>query len=318
MSESIHIDANPRLIRDRETPVTIVIDFDRPTRVRGIHATFHAAERTEATYTVTTTDAKGRARTETRTAVEFCDIVKQPFLLFGSSRKGFFSRLLDSLLTWFGGGQHEIMEPGRKEFALSLKIPSQAPASFQGEKCEVFYRLHVQVDLPVKIDWSRTHSFSVGPKIPQHEVNPVHVVLPDEAGRSFWDRTLGKEVTLNLALDRDTLSAGESALAMLTVETPQPLKLDEISVELAGTESTRADGHTDSYIHRHPLDNIDSPNILSGDSVHEFNIRIPEIEGPHTGSGANFSISWCIEVRLRVPWAKDPVIRVPIHLVPGN
>ena len=316
MSESIHFDANTRLERDKETPVKIVVEFDKPTKVRGIHATFHAAERTEATYTVTTTDSKGKVRTETRTAVEYSDIMKKPFLLFGERRKGFFSRLFDSLKTWIGGGKHEIIEPGHKEFVLGLKIPERAPTSFEGKKCEVFYRLDAQVDLPIKIDWSNTHQFEVGPQISIDEIKPVHVVFPDESGRSFWDQKFGKDVTLNLALDRDTLSVGEKALAMLTVETPEPLKIDEISVELVGTESTTAHSHTDSCGHRHSLEDVGSPNVISNESVHEFDIQIPEIEGPYTQSGVNFDVSWHIEVRLEVPWAKDPVIRVPIRLLP--
>ena len=294
----------------------VFIDFEASTKVRGIHATFHAAERTEATYTVTTTDSKGKTRTETKTAVEYRDIAKETFLLFGSEKLGCLSSLTDSLATWFGGGKHEVVEPGQKEFSVSLKIPNQSPASFKGEKCEVFYRLQVDVDIPIKFDWSNTHSFEVGPHISNRDINPVHVIFPDESGRSFWDRTFGKNVTLNLAIDRDTLSVGEQALAMLTIETPEPLQISEISVELVGTESTKAQGHTDGHVHRHSLGNVESPNVISNESAHEFDIQIPKIDGPYTQTGANFSVDWQIEVRLKVPWAKDPIIQVPIHLLP--
>jgi hypothetical protein len=318
MSEKIQFEASSRLVPDTDSPVRIIVDFEKPTRVRGIHAAFHAAERTEATYTVTTSDGKGKTRTETRTAVEFHDIVHEPFLLFGKRRMGFFSRLIDSLLTWFGRGKHELVERGRKEFEINLKIPPDAPPSFKARKCEVFYRLEVQIDLPIKVDWTKSRSFDVGRQGATDDVNPVHGVFPDQAGRSFWDRTMGKNVTLNLAIDRDSMSPGEQALAMLTVETPEPLNVNGISVELVGTESTTAQGHKDSHIHRHPLQAVDSPNVISSESVHEFDLRIPEIDGPFTQNGKNFDVCWSIEVRLKVPWAKDPVIRLPVKLLPAN
>jgi hypothetical protein len=56
--------------------------------------------------------------------------------------------------------------------------------------------------------------------------------------------------------------------------------------------------------------------VISSESVHEFEILVPEIEGPHSQSGNNFEVNWTVEVRLFVPWAKDPTIRVPIRIVP--
>ncbi|MDA7928855.1 hypothetical protein N9B54_02735 [Mariniblastus sp.] len=315
MSKSIQFQESTELIRGQEVPIKIVIDLDKPTKVRGIHASFHAAEKTKATYRVTTSNGK-ETRTETRTATEYHDIVKESFLLFGSKRMGFFARLSDSLKTWFGGGTHEVMEPGPQEFSLNLKIPEDAPASFLGEKCEVFYRLNVQVDLPIRLNWSKNQSLEVGAKQLPQDIAPVHAVFPDELGRSFWDRTFGKNVILNLAIDRDIHSVGETSMAMLTVETPEPLQLTEISADLVGTESVTANGHTDSYGHRYPLQEIDSPNVISEESVHEFDIQIPEIDAPFTHSGKNFAVKWQIEVQLEVPWAKNPIISLPIILIP--
>ncbi len=304
---------------DEATPIQVVIRFDSATKVRGIHALFHGAERTEATYTVTTTDAKGKTRTETRTAVEHVDIVREEFLLFGARRKGFFSRLGDSMATWFGGGSHQLVEAGEHEFSLTLKIPDRSPTSFKGKKCEVFYRLKVSVDLPIKFDWSASKDFEVTPpKIEYHDTAPVHVVYPDESGRSFWDKTFGKDVKLNVAVDRDTLAVGEQALAMLTVESPEPLTVDRMDVSLVGRESTEAHGHRDSHIYQHSLGQIDAPSVISSQSVHEFEIVVPELEGPPTQSGEKFSIDWSIEVRLHIPWAKDPTIRVPVRILPAG
>ncbi len=311
------IPANPSLARDSDNPVQIVVSFDRPTKVRGIRAQFLAAEKTEATYTVTTTDSKGRSRTQTRTAVEHVEIAKESFLLYGSERLGFFSRIFDSLKTWFGGGKHELVGPGDQEYSLKLQIPADAPYSFKGKKCEVFYRLTVSVDLPIKVDLSSSYSFGVDPvPIPFAQTKAVHVAFPDESGRSFWDRTFGKDVTLNLAVDRDILISGERALGMLTVESPAPLEISKIDVSLVGTENTNANGHTDSYRHVYSLGEVDSPKVISSESIREFEVLTPHIEGPFSQVGTKYEINWAVEARIHIPWAKDPTIRIPVKLLP--
>ncbi|MFK7766049.1 MAG: hypothetical protein AB8B55_02320 [Mariniblastus sp.] len=318
MPEKIQIlSDHTALIRGQETTARVVLNFTKPTKVRGIHAVFHAAEKTTATYTTTTTDSKGRAKTETRTATQFVDIVKEQFLLHGAKRKGFFSRIGDSMATWVGGGSHVVLE-GEHEFPLVLHVPDNAPASFKGNKCEVFYKVDIAVDLPIKIDWSKSQGFAVTPeKVEFKDTAPVHVVFPDESGRTFWDKTFGKDVKLNLAVDRDRVSVGEQALAMLTVETPEPLKVNKMEILLVGTESTVANGHTDSFAYSYPLGQIDSPNVISNDSAHEFELEIPEIEGPHSQTGTHYEVVWTIEVRLKIPWAKDPIIRAPITIAPA-
>lgn len=317
MSVKINIQDQKQLIPGEKTPVRFVVNFDKATKVRGIRALFWAAERTEATYVVTTTDSKGKVKTETRTAVEHVDIAKESFLLRGQERKRFFSRLGDSLATWVGKGEHEKIGPGECEFHVDIAIPKNAPASFKGKKCEVFYRLKVEVDLPIKLDKSETQQFDVPPVgFDFDQVKAVHVTFPDESGRSFWDKTFGKKVTLNLAVDRDAMHPGEKGLAMLTVEAEDTLKVDQIEAKLVGTESSNANGHSDRHVHLHPLGDVQAPNIISSETVHEFDILIPEIEGPLTQTGKNFDIDWSIQVQLKIPWAKDPVIQVPIRIVP--
>ena len=279
---------------------------------------FWGAERTEATYVVTTTDSKGKVKTESRTAVEHVDIVKESFLLQGKERKGFLSRLSDSLATWVGLGEHEKIELGECEFHVDVSIPKNAPASFKGKRCEVFYSFKVDVDLPIMLDKSETEKFDVLPiDVDTDQVQAVHVTFPDESGRSFWDKTFGKMVTLNLAVDRDVIFPGETALAMLTVEAEDTLKVNQIEAKLVGTESSSADGHTDSHVHLHPLGDVNSPNLISSETIHEFEILIPEFEGPFSQTGKNFDIKWLIQVQLKIPWAKDPVIQVPIRILRG-
>ena len=50
------------LVRGKDLNVRIVVNATEEKKIRGIHAKFSGYERTEATYTVTTTDHKGRTK----------------------------------------------------------------------------------------------------------------------------------------------------------------------------------------------------------------------------------------------------------------
>ena len=316
MGSKIKIVSDQPLVRGEETPVKVQISFDKETKVRGIRALVHGAERTEATYTETSTDHEGKTTTTTRTAVEEHDIINEKLLLHGEERLGFFSRIGDSLATWVGGGKHEVLEPGDQEFTVNVKIPENAPASFSGKKCSVFYKVDVSVDLPIKMDWFKSLALELPTVKPGLEdAAPIHVTFPGESGRSFWDKTFGKDVKLNFAVDRDTLTTGESALAMLTVESPEPLKVKKVEIHLIGKESTVAHSHPDSHEYKYTLGQIDTPGVISSESVHEFDLTIPDNIGPVSQMGRNYSVAWHIQIQIHIPWAKDAFIKAPIRIV---
>lgn len=292
----------------------ININVTKPTKVRNITATFHGFERAKASYTTTNADGDS----DQKTATEVVEIMKDDFLLFGSQRKGFFGRLGDSASTLVGGGDHELLKPGTYEYTVDLEIPESAPPSIKGNLASVQYDLKINVDIPVKIDWGKTVTLPVFPvPVDFSQSQPAQAIFPDESGRSIWQKTFGKAVTMNLAIDRDTLTAGTQALAMLTVESPEPVKVNKIEIRLAGIESTDVNGHRDSTPHTTPLGEIDSPNMIADRSVHEFDVVIPNSLVPHSQSGKNFSVSWKLEAQIHIPWASDPVIRVPVTLLPS-
>jgi hypothetical protein len=50
-------------------------------------------------------------------------------------------------------------------------------------------------------------------------------------------------------------------------------------------------------------------------SAFEFTLAIPlESAIPPSAAGKHFEIEWRFEIRLDVPWAKDPRIKIPITL----
>ena len=311
--------ADQVLKRGQSNRINISIKFSKPTKVRGIRAEFKGFEKTSAEYTTTNIDSKGNSKTVTHTATEYVEIAKQEFLLMGGPRKGFFGRIGDSMKTAVGGGDHEEVGPVEQTFEVDVLIPEDAPASFKGKKCEVVYSISVSVDIPIKVDWHEKLSM----ELPAEPVNfaetiPVHVVFPDDTGRSFWNKTFGKDVRINLAVDRDTLTIGEQALAMLTVETPEPLKVKKIDVAVVGTESTSAQSYKDSYQHRISICEVDTPGLITNETAQEFEIVIPDSEAPLSQQGTNFNVAWAVELRLHIPWASDPIVSAPIRLLPAS
>ncbi len=304
------------LMRGKDLNVRVVINATEEKKIRGIQAKFNGYERTEATYTVTTTDHKGRAKTETRTAVEHHYIVQQEFLLAGTAPLGFFSGIGDAVSTMFGGGQNEILPAGEHEFQVTLNVPHDAPATLTGTHCRVAYQLKIHVDIPLAFDKKQTLDFPLTASEKKlADAEPAHVVYPDEAGRSFWQRTFVKDVTLNLAVDRNQMRAGDLINGMLTIDSAEPLKLNRIRLALVGDENCMAQGHSSSAQHRIELDDIDAPHVIGLQNTSEFSFTVPEFKEPVSAQGKNFAIVWFVEIRLEIPWATDPVIRLPITLV---
>ena len=68
------------LTRGRSVKVPVSMRLETPVKVRGIHARFHGAEETKATYTTTTSTGKSTTTT-THTAVEHVTITEQKHVL---------------------------------------------------------------------------------------------------------------------------------------------------------------------------------------------------------------------------------------------
>ena len=83
MSNEISFEAPTEIERDKPITIPITVVLDRPLKVRGIHAKFHGAEETKATYTTTSSDGKGRTTTQTHTAVQHVDVTTQAVLIKG-------------------------------------------------------------------------------------------------------------------------------------------------------------------------------------------------------------------------------------------
>jgi hypothetical protein len=317
MSNEIRIQPPAQqIIRGKPMTVSVVVVFDGPLKVRGIHAKFRGAEETTAVYTTTSTDSKGRTTTHTHTAVQHVDITTQAHLMSGNERLGFLGNLSDAVATIFGGGQHETMQPGDYPFDMEVSIPPDAPPTHVGKKTRVFYELSVQVDVPLAFDLKATQSFDVVPlSTLAVETTPVRTRYPDDAGRGLFDSLFGPDVRIEMALAADKFRLGESIEGIFRVETDTPLNCRGIRARLVGIENSQAHGHADRYTHQCDAVEVATPGVSSGSYKQDFSL-FAETEGPLTTKGKLFSIEWFVQIELDVPWAKDPKIRAPVVLLP--
>ena len=316
MTNAISIDPpSGELVRGESMKIPIVLRLESSIKVRGIHSHFHAAEETKATYTTTSTDSKGRVTTTTHTAVEQVSITDQKHLLAGRERRGFFANLFDAIKTFFGGGRHQVMEPGDYEYLVDVSMPASAPPTHTGDRSRVFYELTCRVDIPLGRDLKKVFSFHLAPLPIEREESPVLVQYPDDEGRGFWDSLLGPEVRIGLALGKDLLYQGGSVDGVFRVETEKPVDVRAIRARLVGHESSHAHGHSDSHRYQGEVIDIATPGTIEGTYSEQFLLPADAVEGmPVTAKGRLFSIDWFVQVELDVPWAKDPKIRAPITL----
>lgn len=305
------------LPRGKTMKVPITLRLESPVKVRGIHARFHGAEETKATYTTTSTSGKGQTTTTTHTAVEHVTITEREQLLEGRERAGFFGNLWDAVATMFGGGRHRVMSPGEYDYEVEVSIPADAPLTHEGDRSRVFYELTGLVDIPLGRDLKAVHSFRVASLPFQPQVSPVRVRYPDDEGRGFWDKVLGPDVRIELALAKNVLYRGGSVDGIFQVETDQPVEVQAIRVRLVGHESSEAHGHSDSHQYTGEAIEVASPGSIQGTYSERFSLPADTVRDmPVTAKGKLFSIDWFVQIELDVPWAKDPTIRAPIKLLP--
>lgn len=302
--------ASDVLIPGETTRIPLVFALAEPLKVRGVHAIFHGAEETKATYTTYTNNS-----VQTHTAVQHADIIKREYLLSGRERQGFFGNLADGFATLFGGGEHDVLQPGEYPFEMEVQVPPNGRPTFESEKCRVFYELSAVVDVPLGRDVKALRSFRViGKPIPElPPPTPVRTRYPEDQERGLLDSWFSPDICVEAALRQSTFRKGDMAEGIFVLETPTPLQYRAIDVRVTAVEKTEAHGHTDSHTHLGNPVRIATDGVIEGSYSQEFRLPV-SCPGPPTTRGELFSIGCYVQIELDVPWAKDPKIRVPITL----
>lgn len=314
MSEILIQSSDSRLVPGEPTTVPIILRLDRETKVRGLHATFHGAEETKATYTTYNAATKS---TQTHTAIEHVDIVKNEIRLSGNERMGFFGNLADGLATLLGGGEHEVLQSGDYPFEIEVEVPKDARPSFQAHNCRVFYELAVRVDIPAARDLTLTHSFEVTSDSDanlESSIGSVRTRYPEDQERGLLDCWFGPDIRVEAALDEGLLREGDAAEGFIHVVTAKTLDYRVINARLIAVENTAAQGHTDTHVHKGEPITIATAGSMMGTHNEEFQLPVRS-PGAITARGTLFSIDCFVQIEFDVPWAKDPKIRIPVTII---
>jgi len=305
--------ASNMLVPGEPTRIPILLILDEPVKVRGLHATLHAAEETQATYTTYNASTKS---TQVHTAVEHVDIVKKEFLLTGNERKGFVGNLADGFATLLGGGDHDVLNSGEYAFEVEVLLPADARPSFTGRKCRVFYELWAQLDIPVARDVKASHAFEVlgAQERAAVERTPVRTRYPEDQKTGLLDAWFAPDVRVELALPQQAYHEGDRLQGRFTVNAPEPLVYDAINARLMSVETTTAQGHSDSFLHFGDPTVVTSSGVIDNEYSQDFSLDV-SFPGPKPSRGNLFQIDCFLQIELDVPWAKDPKIRVPITVL---
>jgi hypothetical protein len=301
------------LVPGQTSRISIVVVLAKALKVRGLHATFHGAEETKATYTTYNAATKS---TQTQTAVECVDIVKTDYVLSGREQKGFLGNMADGLATIVGSGDHDVLEPGEYPFEIEVQVPRDARASFGGSKCRVFYELSVFIDIPLWRDVKALKSFQVtaAPDTQSVKHDCVRTRYPEDQDRGLFDALLSPDVKVEAALADGALCEGDTIEGMFVVDTMKPLQYRSIRARLIAIECTSAHGHTDRHVHQGDAIEIAAEGVIEGKYSKEY--KLPVLSpGEKPDRGKLFSIDCFVQIELDVPWAKDPKMRVPVTLL---
>ena len=303
--------ASVELAAGQLSRIPIIVSLDKALKVRGLHATFHGAEETRATYATYNAATKS---TQTHTAVQHVDIVKTEFVLSGRERKGFFGNVADGLATIVGGGDHDVLGPGEYPFEVEVHLPPDAPSSFEGKKCRVFYEISTFIDVPMWRDVKARQAFQVQAAAQEPAPGgPVRTRYPEDQHRGLLDALMSPEIRVEAALTEQSLREGDTVEGIFAVETSKPLEYRAISVRLVAMERASAEGHADSYTHTGDPVRIAAEGVIDGKYSQQFCLPASN-PGAMTAAGRFFSIECFVQIELDVPWAKDPSIRVPVTL----
>lgn len=265
-----------RLLPGRLVGGRVTVTAQRGVEARGLVVTLRGREHWR--YEVTTTDADGHARTETRTGRE--DLPSVPVMLA-------------SPVTLTAG---ETLS-----FAFQLPVPGLGPATLEAKVAGVDWTVEAKLD----IAGGRDASVEVPVRILQPtallRAGVVHV--GEFALYEAADAQAGG-VTGSIWLEPVPLVPGQPFRARLTLRPGSPMRLQEIRVELrVAVECTVSGGLDETLV---PWSAVVAPAMeLTTDQALEFtatvpDVALPTIELPHGRAAAE------VHVILARAWARDP------------
>jgi hypothetical protein len=265
-----------RLLPGRLVHGQVTISARRRVEARGLVVALRGEEHWK--YHVTTTDAQGHTRTETRTGRQ--DLPPEPVLLASPVA--------------LAAGE-------ARTFELQLPVPGLGPATLEADVAGVSWRVEAKLDIASGFDSSIEVPVRVLQPTALLRAGVVHV--GEFALYEAADAQAGG-VAGSIELDPVPLVPGEPFRGTLTLRPDTPMRLQEVRLELrVKVESTVSGGFDETVV---PWSAVVAPAMeLAGEQRIEVagtvpDVALPTIELPHGRASA------AMHVILARAWARDP------------
>ena len=195
---------------------------------------------------------------------------------------------------------------GRSSYRVRFELPAGAPPSYEGFAASTRYELTVRVDIPWWPDRKSAFQITVKHKpAPGDEGKPV--VFTTAQGASDFSRPY-----LEASLATDVLAPGETLNGTFALLNPP--ERASVEVRVVGAQK-RIVGSSTAVTDQFRSRNAHEVTPRGGGAQQTFKIPLGNDVLPTTHS-VLWHLDWHVEVRARIPWARDPVLRIPFTVIP--
>ncbi|HYM52752.1 MAG TPA: hypothetical protein VEW45_04610 [Candidatus Dormibacteraeota bacterium] len=271
----------PILLPGRSVRVALTYNPDRDHEARGASAVLRCVERYRYSRTETRAGAKGTLTSHRVTRTDEEELARQEIALAGPSH--------------FVRGQPE-------SWQFEVEVPALGPATFEGDVLRCDWTLEAKVDLPMRMDEGIVHT--------------VRVAQPTALLRAGVVKTgqygLFEEAPANvdhfpaqIRLEPTPICLTQPFAGTFTVETPEPIEVQEVRLELrVKAEVTVSGGHEEEILVGLGHLDVEAGRFGGEFATHRFHADahdawLPSIDLPHGRARGAF------HVILALAWAPD-------------
>ena len=237
-------------------------------------------------------------------------IIDKELTLFGEEKHGFVDDVGDALMTLLGKAEHAELRSGAHPYPLSSELPQKALPTYSGKNAEVKYDMCAYIDIPAGFDVAHRRSLVVLP--------PQPLCQAAQGRQGSLDQPDGR-IALAAAVNETAWQPGATLSGTVSFENPTRRAVRAVIISFVCHEQARAGGRGRTVTSESDTSKTWTRVALLADEQsvrdREFALQIPM--GPPPFRGEWCQVSWFVEVRLDVPWARDIKVRIPIRLKKG-
>lgn len=271
----------PVLLPGRPAAISLRFTPDRDLEARGVSAVLRCVERYRYDTTETSAGPNGTTQTRRVTHTDHHEIHRLEFALAGLSQ--------------LAAGQPQ-------EWRMEVEVPGLGPATFEGEELRCDWTLEAKVDLPMRLDERLERTVRVAQPM---ALLKAGVVATGQYGLFEEAPTNVDAYPAQVRLEPVPLCLGEPFSGSFTVETAEPIEVQEVRLELrVHAQVTVSGGHEEEIMVQRGRLEADGGRFGGPFEVHRFqadavNAWLPSIDLPHGRARGVF------HVILARAWAPD-------------